>query len=194
MSMNSENAPITQYEKLKRFAATNQGMFLVIYGPALLGLLLALLLPDDVLASNSWLLSLTYYLGQKIPMIVELSRTTDFPQVARLYYSFMFLIVPLWFCGLFLLPAERLIPLDHHIKHKIREPLIYLFLVSAFVYVELISHAHDAEPLSGIMSFSKHSRPGLGVWGGLLVAGMVYLTFIVLLWVRRIPKIYKFHN
>ena len=178
--------------KIKRFAATNQGMFLMIYGPALLGLPLALFLPDDVLASNAWLLSLTHYLGQHIPMIVELSRTTDFPQAAKLYYSFMFLLMPLWFCGLFLLPAERLVSLDHHIKHKIREPLIYLFLVTVFVYVELFPHAPDVEPLSGIMSFSKHSRLGLGVWGGLLVGGMVCLTFFVLLWIRRIPKIYKF--
>lgn len=177
--------------KIKRFAATNQGMFLMIYGPALLGLPLALFLPDDVLASNAWLLSLTRYLGQHIPMIVELSRTTDFPQAAKLYYSFMFLLIPLWFCGLFLLPAERLVSLDHHIKHKIREPLIYLFGVSAFVYGVLTSPP-SIEPLSGIMSFSKHSRLGLGVWGGLLVGGMVCLTFFVLLWIRRIPKIYKF--
>lgn len=187
----SKLTPLILYEKIKRFASTNLGMFLIIYGPALLGLPLAFL-PDDVLISNAWLRSLTNYLGQHIPMITKLANSTDFPQAAQLYYSFMFLLIPFWFCGLFLLPAERLIPLEHHIKHKIREPLIYLFGVSAFVYVEFMPHAEHK--VGGIMSLAEHSRLGLGVWGGLLVCGMVCLTFFVLLWFRRIPKIYKFHN
>ncbi|MFZ2524956.1 MAG: hypothetical protein WAW87_06545 [Candidatus Ferrigenium altingense] len=192
MIVDSEKMPSMLYEKLKRFAATNQGMFMMIYGPALLGLPLALFLPDDVLSSNMGLLSLTNYIGQQIPMITKLANSTDFPQVARLYYSFMFLLMPLWFCGLFLLPAERLVPLEHHIKHKIREPLIYFLGVTTFVYVEFMPHAEHK--VGGIMSLAEHSRVGLGIWGGLLVCGMVCLTFFILLWVRRIPKIYKLHN
>lgn len=192
MSMDSKNALGELYERVKHFASTRHGTYFMIYGPALLGMPVALFLPENVLSSSSWLMSLTDFFGQHVPMIVRLSEPTDFPQVAKLFYTFMFLLIPLWFCGLFLLPDENFIPLEYHIKHKIRMPLAGFLLISMFVYVEVIPHVTQPE-LGGIMSLSKHSRLGLGVWGSLLMGGIVCVIYAILIWIKRIPKIYKFH-
>jgi len=190
--MNSENALSELYGRVKRFASTRQGTFLMIYGPALLGMPMALLLPENVLFSNPWLMALTNYLGQHLPMIVRFSDTTDFPQVAKLFYSVMLLLTPLWFCGLLLLP-ESIVPLEHHIKHKIRSPLIYAFFIYGFVLLQS-TPSGPIRSLGGIMALTRHLRLGLGVTGSLFIIGMVSLAYMVFLWIKRIPKIYKFHN
>jgi len=185
MNMN----PLSElYERVRHFASTRHGIFFMIFGPALLGMPVALFLPENVLSSSPWLMLLTDFFGQHFPMIVRLSEPTDFPQVAKLFYTFMFLLIPLWFCGLFLLPDERIVPLEHHIKHKIRSPLIYFLLTFAFVYVELIPHVTQPD-MGGIMKLSKHSRLGLSIWGSLLMGGGVCLIYMIILWIKRIPKI-----
>lgn len=194
MSMNTGNVLSELYERIKRFASTRHGTFLMIYGPVLLGVPVALLLPENVLSSNSWLMSVADFLGQHFPMIVRLSEPTDFPQVAKLFYSFMLLLTPLWFGGLLLLPDERIVPLAHHIKHKIRSPLIYFVIAYAFLVTVQITPEESIDSLGGIMGLSRHSRLGLGLIGGLIMGGIVCWIYFIILWIKRIPKIYKFHN
>lgn len=193
MSMDSGNALGELYERVKHFASTRHGIFLMIYGPALLGMPVALFLPENVLSSSSWLMSLTDFFGQHVPMIVRLSEPTDFPQVAKLFYTFMFLLIPLWLCGLFLLPDERIVPLEHHIKHKIRSPLIYLLIAYMFMDAVVIDPVDSSGTSGTVMTFSLHSRLGLGVWGSLLMGGIACWSYLIILWIKRIPKIYKFN-
>lgn len=172
---------------------TYKSVIVMIYAPMLLMIPIALFLPENVLASNSWLLSLTSYIGQHIPMIARLSEPTDFPQVAKFFYSFLFLLAPLWLYGLFLLPDDKFIPLKYHIKHKVRIPLLSFLFIIMFVYVEIIPHA-TSPGLGWVMSLSKHSRLGLGVCGTLLIEGMLVVIYAIFLWIKRIPQIYKFRN
>ena len=178
---------------VKSFLSTTKtGTLLVIYWPVLFGMPVALLTPINALSFLPFLQPALDWLALNFPIVAKLSSPTDFPQVAELFYTLMFLLAPLLFGGLLWLPESRIIPLDYHVKHKIAPPLTYFFILCGLV-IGLVSSPEDIDPLGGAMKLTQHSRFGLGFVGSMFVIGVTYLIYAIFLWLKRIPKIYKFN-
>lgn len=175
---------------LKQLFSKQYGPPLAIYGFVALGLPIAFM-PSDVLSTNPWLTSFVAFLEQYIPMVKRLSLPTAFPEVAKLYYSSMWALAPFWIYCLFITPDDRLVPIEHQRRHKIMIPIWYVSFLFLIVFFGVMDSGDANRPLRGIMSLTQHSRVGLGLLGGLLMAAVVGIPYLIVIWIKRIPRIYR---
>lgn len=162
----------------------------VVCSVPILALPIALFAPTDILSKYPALMSFVAASEQWVPMIRDLSLPTDFPQVAKLYYSVMLVLSPLWFYCMLLAPEERLAPLEYIKQNRKWYPyvLIPFLLVILFSLFYPRTNPYDAIP--GIMSLTQHSRLFLGVLGGALMGGVLFATYIFVVWVKWVPRLY----
>lgn len=176
---------------LKRLFARPYAPAWVACSVPILALPIAVFAPVDVLSQHPGLMSFVSVLERWFPVILDLSLPTDFPQVARLYYSAILALSPLWFYCLLLSPEERTAPLEYIRKNKRWYPFVLIpFLLLLLWFIFFHTRVSPQDRLPGIMSLTQHSRLLLSLLGGACMQGFVMALYFFVVWVKWIPRLY----
>lgn len=162
---------------------------IVALGPWVLGIIIALITPDDILSRSILLRDYAEWFADIFPYMNRAAARSAFPEVTLFFHAVMWTIAPVW------LGVWLLIKPDAGLYEKQRKHRWFLFfwiliflLVIIYVPFFLMFTSPDLTRVEKIMSFSRF---GLGISGTVLYAGgFVFYLRSVITWIRRVPALY----
>lgn len=167
---------------------------IVALGPWALGVVIALVTPDDILSRSSLLRGYAEWFANIFPYISRAAAHSAFPEVTVFFHAVMWSIAPIWLGILFLTPAAKIISFK---KQRERRWLL-LFVYPLFLWL-LIFVPHylmfTSVNMTRVEAIMSYSRFGLGFAGTAAYAGgWVAYIYVVTNWVSRIPALYLNHS
>ncbi len=163
---------------------------IVALGPWVLGIIVALVTPDDILSRSILLRDYTEWFADIFPYMNRAAARSAFPEVTLFFHAVMWTIAPVWLGMSFMMPADKMISFK---KQKERRWLL-LFLYPLFLWL-LIFVPHflmfTSENLTRVETIMSYSRFGLGFSGTAAYAGgWAAYIYVATIWIRRIPALY----
>lgn len=163
---------------------------IVALGPWALGVVVALITPDDILSRSSLLRGFAEWFSSILPYMNRAAIRSAFPEVTLFFHAVMWSIAPIWLGILFLTPAAKIISFRKQRERRwlllFGYPLFLWLLV--FVPHYLMFTSVNMTRVEAIMSYSRF---GLGFTGTAAYAGgWVAYIYLTTNWVTRIPTLY----
>lgn len=163
---------------------------IVALGPWALGIVIALVTPEDILSRSSLLRGYAEGFASLFPYMSRAAVRSAFPEVTLFFHAAMWTIAPVWLGILFMMPIEKIISF----KKQMERRWLLLFGYPLFLWL-LIFVPHvlmfTAENLTRVETIMSYSRFGLGLAGTAAYAGgWVAYIYVVTIWIRRIPALY----
>ena len=161
----------------------------VALGPWVLGIIIALITPDDILSRSILLRDYAEWFADIFPYMNRAAARSAFPEVTLFFHAVMWTIAPVWL-GMWLLikPDARLYEKQRKHRWFLFFWIIIFLLVLIYVPFFLMFTSPDLTRIEKIMSFSRF---GLGASGTVLYAGgWVAYIYVATIWIRRIPALY----
>jgi hypothetical protein len=176
---------------LKRVLSGPAGPYIAAFGCYIPSVLLAFLVPGDVLSAHPAANEFSQIMSSWIPMIERASGLSPLPQVVRFYFAVMWALMPLWIGVLFAVPEERMSPIGRMRQGK------YFLALFVPTFVPAVVHFWIIFPLPPLLSDAPRlasamlsSRSGLALLGIIGPGGIAIAIFGTVMWVRRIPALY----
>lgn len=174
------------------------------------GLLLALFLPEDISLNKTYIGRFCSMIVATVPSISNYAKISDFPDVATVFFSVMWVLTPFMLVIMVLSLAPRKMP-DWVIKCDwkmipkvfvggVFAILFCLLFIYLFVYmpVDLAEKVKPDELINRAKAINivmSGSRIGLAMYGGLLVlATVVFATMLIAHTVAVLFAIYVFFS
>lgn len=150
---------------LKKLFSMRYGKLAAYFLGSLLGWPIAFFAPLNVLTDFPLLAEFVRFFEVHIGFIGVAAKFSDFPEVTKLFYSFQFSLIPLWFYCLLLVPFEKSFDLSKIREIRYIAPLIlvYTFALAYLVLILGISGSSGAN--RGILAITQISRLGLVIVG-----------------------------
>ena len=163
---------------------------IVALGPWVLGIIIALITPDDILSRSILLRDYAEGFADIFPYMNRAAARSAFPEVTLFFHAVMWTIAPVWLGILFMMPNDKIIPFKNQMERRwlllFWYPLFLWLLI--FVGHFLMFTSPDLTRIEKIMSFSRF---GLGFSGTAGYAGgWVAYIYALTIWIRRIPALY----
>jgi hypothetical protein len=164
-----------------------------------MGMLLAILLPSDIVTAIPLLGDFTELMSGLIPSIEKIASVSAFPEVTRTYFSVMWATQPL-------LTAFTIFQLRWELKRHPLSKLIWVTflgvpMLALFVYITLflpgdvvgkIDHGYSSGRGKAFFTLLNNYRPMLGLIGGIvLLVSMVFQYCILLAYPRTFIHQFK---
>lgn len=161
----------------------------------LLLVLVAVIVPPDVITRNRFLHDYVAVSSAVIPGIERLAAVSSFPEVTRLVVSLMWTFVPI-FTAVYLLKLR--IPESAWANFRQRPFFLTFGMVVIAISVVFLAVLSDLTPedLKGgllnetVLHAISTSRMGLGLIAGFFSAGIAAMVYMVLIWLLHLPRIY----
>lgn len=158
--------------------------------PFVLGMLIALFSPVDVLGSNYF--RFVYEAGAYIfPSVEKLKGNYELGQVAKLYFSSMWLLSPVIFFGGYLdLQRQQENIIEKCRQRKVLSTFFFaVFIPGAALALFLINfESNDLNDVRTVLTF--HSRLGMPFWGFVIPAGSSVMFAMTAIWVSNLANIF----
>ena len=168
----------------------SSGIKYLIGIPFITGIAIALLAPTDVLKYSAFQ-TINEIASYIFPAVRKMKGDYELGEVAKLYFSVMWLMSPLMFIGGYRdmeRQAEKVIP-------KMREKkLLFLFFFGVFLPACAILgtvanfESNDLNDVRTLLTF--HSRWGMPIWGFMIPAGASVLYAMTAFWIRNFVRIF----
>ena len=84
---------------------------LVALGPWALGVVIALVTPNDLLSRSGLLQGYTGWFANLFPYMNRAAARSAFPEVTLFFHAVMWSIAPVWLGILFMMPTNKIMPL-----------------------------------------------------------------------------------
>lgn len=107
---------------------------IVALGPWALGVVIALVTPDDILSRSSLLRMYTEWFGGIFPYMSRAAAYSAFPEVTLFFHAVMWTIAPVWLGALFLLPANKIVSLKKQMDRR------WLLLIGYPLFLWLLTY------------------------------------------------------
>lgn len=161
----------------------------------LLLVLVAVIVPQDVITQYRFLQDYIAVSGAVIPGIERLAAVSSFPEVTRLVVSLMWTLVPI-FTVVYFLKVQ--VPDVFFVRFRQRPFFFNFLIVVVAISVVLLAVLFDIAPedLKGglinetVLRAISTSRMGLGLITGFFSAGIAMMVYVVLMWLLNLPRIY----
>jgi hypothetical protein len=174
----------------------NNAVFAWCFSVAMLLLVLvAVIIPRDVITKYPVLQEYIALIGAAIPGIERLAAVSSFPEVTRLVVSLMWTLVPV-FTAVYFLKVQ--VPESFFTRYRERPFFFGFGTVVVAISVVLLAVLYDITPedLKGglinetVLRTISTSRIGLGLIAGFFSAGIAGMIYVVLMWLLNLPRIY----
>lgn len=174
----------------------NDVIFACCIAIAMLGLVLvSVTVPQDVITRYRFLQDYIDLSRAVIPGIGRLAAVSSFPEVTKLVVSLTWTLVPI-FTAVYLLKVR--IPESAFANFRQRPFFLTFSAVVVAISVVLLAVLYDITPqdLEGgminesVLNTISTSRVGLGLIAGFFSAGIAMMVYMVLIWLRNLPRIY----
>lgn len=162
----------------------------VALGPWMLGVIIALVTPDDILSRSSSLRMYVEWFSDIFPYMKRAAVHSAFPEVTLFFHAAMWTIAPIWLGILFLMPANKIVAFKKQMDRR------WLLLIGYPLFLWLLIYVghflmFTTDNLTRVEMIMSYSRFGLGISGTAAYAGgWVAYIYVVTIWVRRIPALY----
>jgi hypothetical protein len=174
----------------------SDAIFASAFGVALLLLVLvAVIVPQDVITRNRFLQDYVAVSGAVVPGIERLAAVSSFPEVTRLVVSLMWTLVPVFAAVYF--PKVQ-VPEIFFARYREKPFLLAFATVVMAMSIVLLAVLFEITPedLKGglinesVLRAVSTSRIGLGLIAGFFSAGIAMMIYVVLLWLLNLRRIY----
>jgi hypothetical protein len=175
---------------LRRVLTGPAGPYIATAGCYVPSVLLAFVVSDDVLSAPPSAAAFSRFMSAWIPMIGRATALSPLPEVVCFYFSVMWALIPFWIAVMFLIPEERMAPIERMRKRKYLLALLMPIFVPAVIYYWVtLPGSAVLNDLPGLVSAMLSSRSELALLGVVpsFIAVFIYLE---LMWLRRIPTLY----
>jgi hypothetical protein len=161
----------------------------------LLLVLVAVIVPQDVITRNRFLHDYVAVSGTVVPGIERLAAVSSFPEVTRLVVSLMWTLVPV-FTALYFVKVQ--VPEIFFARYREKPFFLTFATVVMAISIALLAVLFDITPedLKGglinesVLRAVSTSRIGLGLIAGFFSAAITMMVFLVLVWFFNLPRIY----
>ena len=171
--------------------AGRAGPYIAVYGCLFPSVVLAFFVPDDILMRSSWAASFSDWIAALVPMVRKASAVSPFSEMVMFYFAVMWALSPFWFLVSFLVPEQRMWPLETMRGRKLFLAFAMpIFIPVSFYFLLAFPGVDRLDNLPGLVQLMLSSRLGLallGVIGPCFVTGFAYRMYV---WIKRIPKLY----
>lgn len=163
---------------------------IVALGPWALGVIVALVAPDDILSRSSFLKNYTRWFSDIFPYMNRAAAHSAFPEVTLFFHAVMWSIVPIWLGALYLIPSSKMVAIKTQTDRRWTLLIGYPLFLWLLIYVSHFMMFTSSE-LTRVEMVMSYSRFGLGLCGTAAYAGgWVAYIYLVTIWIRRIPALY----
>jgi hypothetical protein len=177
-------------EEARALLDTKAGPYIAVYGCIVPSIILALFVPDDILSKSEWASTFSSWMAALIPMMHRASNFSPIPEVTKFYFAIMWAMVPFWLFLTFLVPEQRMSRFETMEKYKwFLVFFMLIFVPAAFYYWIVFPHIRFSD-LPRLAKLMLSSRSGLALLGVIGPCGMSILTFGLIIWVKRVPRLY----
>lgn len=161
---------------------------IVALGPWALGVVIALVTPDDILSRSSLLRGYAEWFANIFPYISRAAAHSAFPEVTLFFHAVMWSIAPVWMgVWLQIKPDTRL----YEKQKNHRFFIIFALMTMLGLLIFMLNYSFTLDSLTRSQLIMSHSRFGLGFVGVPAYAGgWVFYIYILTIWIRRIPALY----
>jgi hypothetical protein len=167
------------------------GVIFAVYGSLIPSSLLAVLTPEDVITRHPTIGRLCNSIANLVPMIARASELSVFPEVVKVYFTVMWVLVPFWLLVCFLLPSGRLWSIEKMVKARFFLLFFFPIFAPASIFFFLTYFGLDKPgTLPALIRITLTSKVGLAMLGPVPTICFVLLTYGAVLWVSRIPMLY----
>ena len=161
---------------------------IVMLGPWVLGVIIAVVIPDDILSRTGWLRDYAEWFANIFPYMSRAAAHSAFPEVTLFFHAVMWTIAPVW------LGALLLIKHDKRLYEKQRERrwfLLFAVPIMLGAMILMLKITFTSDELTRVEKIMSYSRFGLGFSGTAAYAGgLVFFTHVLIIWIRGIPALY----
>lgn len=161
---------------------------IVALGPWVLGIIIALITPDDILSRSILLRDYAEWFADIFPYMNRAAARSAFPEVTLFFHAVMWTIAPVWL-GIWLLikPDTRLY--EKQKKHRLF--MIFALMTMLGLLIFMLKYSFTSDSLTRSQLIMSYSRLGLGFVGvSAYAGGWVFYIYILTIWIRRIPALY----